>query len=179
MKAWYCLRTKHKKEESAAATLEAGHYLSYCPLTLTDKRKKSLITTHATFAPITEPLLPRYIFVQMDEGKDDFYPITKTPGIVSIVKMTRRNDGCLYPTPMRDGVIQELRDLEDEQGIHSRHQADYQEGDEIQVVRGPFNNYKAKFSNKSGDDRALVFMETVGSFRKIELDYRDIEPVST
>jgi len=133
VKNWYCLQTKHKQEERAAAALENRGNRSYCPMTLTDKRKKRRITTHATFMPITQPLFPKYIFVQMSEGEDDFYPVSRTPGIINIVKMSVREDGHKYPTVVPDEMIEALRALEDEQGIHSRHQVDYLKGDKLQA----------------------------------------------
>jgi transcriptional antiterminator RfaH len=177
MKNWYCLQTKHRQEEAAAAALKARGYFSYCPLTLTDKRKKRRITPEATFMPITEPLFPLYLFVQMSEGIDDFYPITKTPGIVNIVKMTRRDDGYLYPSVIMDEIIQALRELEDEQGIHSKYQTDYLKGDKVRVVRGIFKDFTAEIATMSRVQRVDVLIEMMGSYRNIELHYRDIEPV--
>ncbi len=173
MKHWYAVMTNYNREQAAESALNSRGISAYCPLTLTDKRR---ITAYAAFRHLTEPLFPRYLFVQMDEGEDDFYPITKTPGITRIVKMTEREDGYLYPTIIPDEIIEGLKALEDEQGIHSNYQVDYQKGDRVRVVKGIFKDLSAEIATISGIQRVGVLIEMMGSFKNIELDYRDIEP---
>lgn len=177
MRAWYCIQTKHQQEQNTEKALASRGYPVYLPLTLIDKRKHKIITTEATWVYFTEPLFPTYLFVQISEGKDDFYPITKTPGVLKIVKMTKRDDGYLYPTIIPDEVIEALRELEDAQGVHSRHKVDYEIGDKINVVRGIFKGLPSEISTMSGDERVGILIQMLGSFKNIQLAYRDIEPV--
>ena len=177
MKCWYCLQTKHKQEENTKDALESRGYKVYLPLALIDKRKHRIITTEATWEYFTEPLFPTYLFVQISEGEDDFYPITETSGVLKIVKMTKRDDGYLYPTIIPDEIITALRELEDAQGIHSRHKADYEKGDKVQVIRGVFKDFPAEIYSMDKVERVSILIDFFNSVKEIEVSYRDIEPV--
>lgn len=177
MKAWYALQTKHQQEQNTEKALASRGYSVYLPLTLIDKRKHRIITTEATWEYFTEPLFPTYLFVQISEGDDDFYPITETPGVLKIVKMTKRGDGYLYPTMIPDKIIASLRELEDEQGVHSRHKADYEKGDKVQIVRGAFKDFPAEIFSMDKVERVNILIDFFNSVKKIEVSYRDISPV--
>ena len=174
MKSWYALQTKYQQEQSVETALKVRGYNAYCPLTLTDKRR---ITTYATFKCLTEPLFPMYLFVQMSEGEDDFYPITKTPGVTNIVKMTEREDGYLYPTIIPVEIIAVLKAHEDEQGIHSNHKVDYEKGDRIMITEGSFIDYPAEIFSTDKHKRAIVLVEIFNRLSQVEVDYRNIVPL--
>ncbi len=171
MRAWYAIQTKYNKEEDVIFALASRGYRGYCPLTLIDKRlQKNEKRT-------TAPLFPLYAFVQMDEGTDDFYPITKTPGVWKIVKMTAREDGFLYPTKMPDLIIESLMAMEDDNGIHSRHKSDYEKGDSVTVIRGPFKAFPAEIHSMDKEQRVFILLDFLNGTKRVEVNYRDIVPV--
>jgi len=177
MKAWYALQCKHQQEQNTENALVSRGYSVYLPLTLIDKRKHRIITTEATWEYFTEPLFPTYLFVQISEGEDDFYPITKTPGVLKIVKMTERDNGYLYPTMIPDKIIEALRELEDAQGIHSRHKVDYEKGDKVQVVMGVFKDFPAEIHSMDKVERVNILIDFFNSVKEIKVSYRDIMPI--
>ena len=174
MKSWYALQCRFQQELKTEIALQARGVNVYCPLTLADKRR---ITTYATFKNLTEPLFERYVFFQMDEGIDDFYHITKCPGVTKIVKMSKREDGYLYPTVIPNEIIDQLKAHEDGQGIHSCHKVDYEKGDEIRVVRGVFKDLPGEIYSNDKEKRVFVLIELFNAIKKVEIEHRDIEPV--
>lgn len=168
--SWYAITCKVRQEQNTDMALTVRGYKTYLPLTLKDRRKQP----ENRSKNVTEPLFPRYLFIYMSEGEDDFYPITKVPGVVSLVKMTYV-DNCLCPTPVSDKVIESLKALEDEQGIHATTH-DYEEGDRIRVKSGVFKDIETIVKARSGDDRVIALMHVMGKTHEIELDYRTVEP---
>jgi len=173
MKYWYALQTRHNHEQAAAAALVDRKYNSYCPMTLVDKRKIQNVEK----PKFIEPLFPRYIFVYMNEGVDDFHPIIRTPGVLKIVKMTKRDDGYLYPTRIPTELIEALQALEDEEGIHSNYKLDYEPGDHVMVVRGVFKDFPAEIHSMDSNQRAIVLINFFNSVRQVKVGYLDIVPV--
>ncbi|HDY88607.1 MAG TPA: hypothetical protein ENH82_10935 [bacterium] len=174
MKSWYALQCRFQQELKTKDALTARGYEVYLPLTLTDKRR---ITTYATFKNLTEPLFNGYLFIQMSEGLDDFRPITEVQGVTNVVKMSEREDGYLYPTVIPDEIIEALKAHEDGQGIHSCHKVDYEQGDEIRVVRGAFKDLPGEIYSNDKDMRVVVLIELFNAIKKVEIEHRDIEPV--
>ncbi len=171
MEAWYALNCKYYEEANTESCLISMGYSVYLPITLIDKR---MCTGDGQR---TEPLFYGYLFVQMDEGIDDFYPITKTPGVLKIIKMTRREDGYLYPTRIADEAIDVLKGIEDEQGLHLNHKNDYAQGDPVRVTAGPFKDCLAEITSLTKKQRINVLIEVLNRSMEIEVDYMSITPV--
>lgn len=171
MKSWYCIKTISQKEIEAESNLKAQGYKTYCPLKLTDKRKRRKTDT------LTEPLFPRYMFISMEEGEDSFYPVSKTPGVARIIKLTEREiDGViyLYPTQVPDYIIENLREIEDKCGIHvTKH--DYQAGDRVRIKGGAFDNYEALIQ-ATAQDRVIILLDIIGKLRPVKMAYHEVEP---
>ena len=169
--SWYLVQTKSSQEQNVELRLLQQKYDAYCPLTRADKRLQ----------PAREiiPLFPNYVFVSAEEGETDFHPIRKTVGVLRIVSLSERNiDGIPYlmPTPVPGALIRSLKRLENEKGIHEiRH--DYQQGDTIRIKSGPFHDVEAIVQRINGKDRVEALLEFMGSLQRVELDYRQVEPL--
>ena len=169
MTAWYVVQTRNCQEQNTEQALLAKGYTVYLPLTLMDKRLRK-------FPKVITPLFPTYLFIQMNEGEDDFHPIRFTPGVLKIVQMSIKTiDGVEYPypTPIATHIIDGLRALEDEQGIHDI-QIDYMHGDKVRIKRGAFHDCVAVVD---GTKECSVFalLEILGQQQRVELDYREVE----
>ena len=153
-----------RQEQNTDMAFTVRGYKTYLPLTLKDKRKG------AQPKNIVEPLFPRYLFVELIEGHDEFHPVTKIPGVVSIVKFGGQ------PAPVPASVIRELQAREDEQGIHET-QNDYQEGDAVRIKSGLFAGIEGIVKARNGEGRVLALMEIMGE-QQVSLNRRDIEPIT-
>jgi transcriptional antiterminator RfaH len=163
MKQWFCVQTKVKSELPVSVSLKVQGYETYCPQVWVDKRR--------AIVRVTECMFPRYAFVRLAPGEDNFRPVLKAPGVVSMVRFG------LWPAVVPDCVIDDLRQHEDAQGIHSIPKRDYAPGDEVRVKSGPFEGYEAIVQAKKFD-RIIVLFNIMGNERRTELLRTDVEPIS-
>ena len=178
MKSWFALQTVFNQEKNTQQALLLRGYTVYLPLTLMDKRRAKRLKHPYPDLRITEPLFPCYLFVEMDEGKDDFHPIRFTPGVNKIVQMSIKIiDGVEYPypTPVPSDIIVLLKALEDKQGIHQT-QTDYNKGDKIRITYGSFHDVIAIVEGTK-EDRVFALLDILGKQQQIEFDYQQVEPI--
>ncbi len=161
--AWYLCRTKSKGEGVAQINLERQHYTTYLPVCLADKRTgtKSDIVC----------LFPAYIFVKLIPGQDDFGPIRSTKGIRALVRFS------LWPIEIPDSLIDSLRARENAQGIHSIPKFDYEKNDVVSIRGGVFDGYTAIIHAKKAD-RITVLLNMINREVKVDMTYRDIQPLT-
>jgi transcriptional antiterminator RfaH len=163
MKQWFCVQTKFKSELPVAVSLKVQGYETYCPLVWVDKRR--------ALVKETECMFPRYNFVRLEPGSDNFRPVLKAPGVVAIVR------SGLWPAVVPDGVIEMLRGHEDSVGIHSIPKRDYAEGDEVRIKSGRFEGYQAIVLSKK-QDRIIVVFKIMGTMARAEVPRKSVEPIS-
>lgn len=160
---WYVITTKCRAEVATARNLAQVGYEVYCPLARVDKRKN--------LAKEVECLFPRYIFCQLIPGRDDFHPIMRTTGVVSFVRFG------LWPATIPDALVDEIRRHEDGQGIHKIAKFDYAVGDEVKIRSGLFQGYEAVIKARKRD-RIIVLLDMASQETRLEIAYRDVEPLS-
>ena len=68
MHHWYVIQTKPRQESVAIENLERQGYAAYCPKMAQAKRRRQ----RQRWQKVIEPLFPRYLFVQLAMGIDDF-----------------------------------------------------------------------------------------------------------
>jgi transcriptional antiterminator RfaH len=163
MKNWYCVQTKVKCELPVSMCLEMQGYETYCPLVWVDKRRSIVRETECMF--------PRYIFVHLAPGEDNFRPILKAIGVVSMVRFG------LWPAVVPNSVIELLRSHEDAAGFHSAGKLDYEQGDKIRIKSGVFEGYEAIVHAKKFD-RIIVLFDLMGNEVRAEVPRKQVEPLS-
>ena len=166
--SWYLLNTRPRMEFGAEVNLNMRRITTFLPLTLPDKR------TGAT-KPI--PYFSRYLFFRMEEGTDNFHMVSKTPGVVSIVRMTPDEYGDYRPTKVHDELIQTLKNSQNERGIIAVDN-DYKPGDAVRIKSGAFHDIQAIVDAKTGDDRVMVLLTMLGGQKRVEVNYTQIEPAT-
>ena len=100
MKHWYAIQTKHTKEFQAELNLMNQNYITYLPKTL------KYIESNKEIKKILKPLFSNYIFVLIDNLKDDWSKINYTRGVKKIVNF----DGSFPYVP--NEIINELKSKE-------------------------------------------------------------------
>jgi transcriptional antiterminator RfaH len=113
---------------------------------------------------ITESLFPRYLFVHLHHGIEDWSPIRSTFGVVGLVKIGQK--APIVPDP----VIQSLRLRCNDFGVIDLAGAiDFQTNDPIEIIDGPCSGYRAIFKERSSDKRVIVLLKLLSSERHVEL----------
>jgi len=118
---------------------------------------------------LVESMFPRYLFVRLKRGVDDWSSIRSTRGTVGLVRLGL--EAPIVPDP----VIEGLRRRCDEQGvINLAGSIDYQPGDAVEIIEGPCAGYRALFQARSNEERVIVLLELLQRERRVELNENSI-----
>ena len=109
-------------------------------------------------------MFPRYLFVQLQSGLQDWAPIRSTRGAIGLV---RRGE---QPAVVPDSVIESLFRRADEHGrIDLAADRELVANDELEVVEGPGAGLRALYVAPRGADRVIVLLSLLQQTRQIEL----------
>lgn len=158
MKRWYVVYTQVNRERDACSHLCRQGFDVYLPQyqkTRRHARKSELVP---------KPLFPRYMFVYMNLENMRWRAINSTHGVVQLI--------CLgeEPTPVPNGLVENIRKREDEKGwvVPDISEA-LMPGDTVQVVSGAMRDLIGIFQSKGDADRVVVLFNLMGREMKIAL----------
>ncbi len=152
---WYALYTMPRSEKKVAERLISNGFEIYLPLlpsyrTWSDRKKK-----------IWVPLVPGFVFVKSTENK--VYESLNVQGALGILRYMGK------PARVRDYEINNLRILlKEPEYVNSIEPIDITEGEEIEVIRGPFIGLIGKCIRIQGKFRIIVEISALG--RVIEVN---------
>ncbi|MEL7657758.1 MAG: transcription termination/antitermination NusG family protein [Bacillota bacterium] len=160
---WYVLYTKSHKEISVINQLRFKKIKFYFPqIRVNTENHKSCKTT---------PFFPRYIFVNVDHNMIIDPKIKWMPGVVNVVSFDNQ------PAIVSDEIIHQLQKRIDENYLtKNKKKSEYQKGDHIAIVEGPFAGYSGIFdTNLLGSSRAKILVKLINDqSKKIVVPYEQI-----
>ena len=162
MQQWYVVQTKPRKESVAVDNLERQGYTAYCPKMEQTKHRRQ------RWEKVIEPLFPRYLFVQLDIGEDDFGPIRSTIGVVSMVRFGGQ------PAIIPDEVIESIQNQEKSLISRSESYPSWKPGDKIEIIEGPFVGLNGIFEKENDEDRILILLEMLGRKNRVTVNANNI-----
>jgi transcriptional antiterminator RfaH len=150
-RAWYAVQCKPREDDRAEVNLERQGFEVYRPRALVRKRRRGAVVK------VEESLFPRYLFLNLEAGVDNWYPIRSTRGVVGLVRFG------LDPTPVPDSVIEFIKNHTDAATgcVDLVTPYDYQQGQTVLISEGPFAGYEAVFLRRTGEERVLVLLEVM------------------
>lgn len=158
MKHWYLVHTKPRQEKVAEYNLERQGYEVYLPLTQQPKRRNGHWTS------VIEPLFPRYLFVRLQLGLEDFYPIRSTIGVRNLVRFAEE------PAIVPDEIIVTLRHAADRATtLHRPHSKPFKQGDNVLIEEGPFAGLEGIFWVEKSQERVVILLEILGQRRHLTI----------
>jgi transcriptional antiterminator RfaH len=157
MPRWYLIHSKVGAEREAQLHLQRQQYLTYLPRLLQRVRRRGQLRVQVA------PLFPRYLFLQLDEGRQSLAPVRSTSGVANVVRF-----GGRFAT-VHDGIIKELRAREDpETGLHSLCvPARLTRGMPVRIDGGAFTGLEGVFERAEGADRVVVLLTLLGQERPV------------
>jgi transcriptional antiterminator RfaH len=164
MPHWYVIHTKPRQESLALENLERQGYTTYCPQITISKRRRN------AWHQVSEPLFPRYLFIELTEGEDDFGPIRSTLGVSKMPRFGGR------PATISNDIIESLREQERDNAESPDTELPVNPGDRVRVTDGPFAGLEGIFQNSSKDARVIILMELLGRENKVSVDRDSIVP---
>lgn len=164
LKQWFAVHTKPSQEKIAEENLKRQGFEVYYPRIKQERRYRGRWTS------VVGPLFPRYLFVNMEQGRDNFVPIQSTFGVSSLVRFGG------VPKTVSNVLIEVIREREDQlQGMHIMHR-DWESGMEVEVVDGPFSGLRGIFMAKGAEDRVIILMRLLGRENKVVVTQNVIVP---
>jgi len=132
-KAWYVLMSKPRQDAYAEEQLNNQGYNTYRPLAVREKRFRG------KRVKVTESLFSRYMFVELDDKRDNWEPIRSTYGVSSIVRF-----GSM-PLSVPDALISNLRMRENQFQERAIDLDRFHQGEVVTIKAGPFQGLDAIF----------------------------------
>ncbi len=153
---WFAVYTKYKREKLVAKELDRKgieHYLPIQELTRQWGRKKKTVSL---------PLFSCYIFVKIT--KAEYIQVLQTEYVVNFIQFARN----LIAIPHEE--IEVIRRIIGE-GITVQTEAiSFNEGDEVEIVRGNLTGLRGRLVKKQSGHNFLVELQQIGHQLMIQLD---------
>lgn len=147
---WYAVQTRVRAENVAALHMCNQGFNVYIPRIR--KRRRHARRTEI----VSAPLFPGYLFVALDLEKSRWRAINGTVGVVSLVGFGGQ------PAALPPGVIDSIRECEDENGVVELLPPDLAIGDRVQVSEGAFAEYTGLLVEMSGEQRVVLLLDLLG-----------------
>jgi transcriptional antiterminator RfaH len=166
MKHWFAVHTRPRQEALAEEHLRRQCYEVYCPRIRQQRRSRG------RWRQSTEPLFPRYLFVHLTPGQDNFSPVRYSTGVRDFIRFGGT------PGRVPEVLIDEIRRHEDrELGVHVAREQ-WQRGDAIEIVAGPFAGSRGIFTAASGAERVVILLTLLGRENRIVVPRDAIVPAA-
>jgi len=160
---WFCVQTKPRAEETALEHLSRQHYRCFLP------RIRVVRLRAGCRSRVIEPLFPRYLFLQAQPAVESLAPVRSTRGVIGLVRFGDR----IAEAP--DVLVRQLMDDADEGGLILQPDSDFQPGDRVRIVEGSLLGVEGVYSQRRGEDRALVLLSLLGSQQCVVLPATSLE----
>ena len=166
MKSWYLIQTKPRQETVAQENLIRQGYSIYLPMAPIRRRRNNRTRSEVG------PMFPRYLFIHLDTGIDDWRPLRSTVGVSKVVRFG------LEPAKVLDTLVTALRQREDKRGIQIIPEAKLEKGQPIRVTDGLFEGYEGLFHARTARDRVIILINILENQARIEIEQENIEVIS-
>jgi len=155
MKQWFAVYTKSRKEALAEVHLQRQGYEVYFPRLQQTRRYRG------RWREMIEPLFPRYLFVHLAHGIDNFTPIRSTLGVTDLVRF-----GSEVKT-VPDALIDAIKAWEDQGMIIDN--LKWKHGEEVEIIEGSFAGLKGLYEAESSEERVIILLKLLGRDNKVRV----------
>lgn len=116
---------------------------------------------------------PGYVLVELIMTDDSWYVVRNTPGVTGFIGSS---GGGAKPTPL---LPEEVDFILKKMGVNERRvDIDYEVGELVEVIEGPFAGFQGKIEEIDLEkDKLKVSVDMFGRETNMELDYEQIEKV--
>lgn len=172
-KAWYVIHTYSGYENKVKANLERR----VASMGMEDKIFRILVPMEEEYEykdgkrKLTKKkIYPGYVIVEMIMSDDSWYVVRNTPGVTGFVGSGSK------PLPLQE---KEIGLILQQMGIDTpRPKIDFDLGEHVRVIRGPFENFSGvieEINPERGKLKVLVSM--FGRETPVELEYNQVEKI--
>lgn len=156
-RAWYLVQSKPRNEMRALENLVRQGYETYLPLMEVERLQRGKLLKKM------EPLFPRYLFLHLEEGNDNWGPIRSTLGVAGLVRFGQAY--ALVSDEVMDAVRERTQDVK---------KSLFESGDSVRVVSGPLLGLEGVFEIADGEQRSFVLLEFMQKQQRVSVSTADL-----
>lgn len=150
-KAWYLIYTKPRKEQCALENLARQGFEAFLP------RIRCQVRRQGRYTERIEPMFPRYLFVHLAAGEENWAPIRSTMGVSHLVRFGT------WPAMAPDALVDGLARKTDDTGVVcDLTPPPVQPGDAVRIIDGALAGYEGLVRCRNGRERVEVLLNVVG-----------------
>jgi transcription termination/antitermination protein NusG len=121
-------------------------------------------------------VLPGYILVQMEMNDRTWHLVKNTPKVTGFVGGAPHQQ----PPPMQDAEVHRLTAQITEGTLKPKPKVQFEDGDTVRVIDGPFSNFNGTVEEVNPDKgRLKVLVSIFGRATPVELDFMQVEKTSS
>lgn len=159
---WYLLYCKPRQELRAQQHLANQGFHSFLPVLTINKLKAG------KQVQVTEPIFPRYLFLQINSTQVNLSAIRSTRGIKDFVRFGQHL--AHVPEQLVSSLCQEQIAMQEQEN----NKFPYNKGDQIKILNGPFSGIDAVYDLPDGEQRSIVLLSILGQWVQTTLDNRQL-----
>lgn len=152
---WLVVMTKPKMEVVAKQHLMRQGFEVYLPLWFELKRRQG------TWKNVHSPMFLRYLFVRPSYSEQSLAPIRSTWGVSQLVRFGTE------PAWAGENLILEIRQLERSRMRMGHDLTPFKEGEQVQVMDGPFKGVSAEVFS-CDQQRVILLLQVLGKTQQLE-----------
>ena len=156
-RAWYLVQSKPRNEARALENLVRQGYETYLPLMEVERLQRGKLLKKM------EPLFPRYLFLHLEEGNDNWGPIRSTLGVAGLVRFGQAY--AVVSDEVMDAVRERTQDIK---------KSLFESGDSVRVVSGPLLGLEGVFEIADGEQRSFVLLEFMQKQQRVSVSTADL-----
>ena len=160
---WYVLQLKPNGLKLAETNLARQGYQTLMPMREISQQSKQRLQS------VKRPLFPGYLFFGLDEGQVNWRSVTNTRGVTRVVTGTAGQPAQI-PTEVVDGLISAIA----QDGLLMT-MDDYQAGDSVNVINGPFAGWLAEVTAADDEGRVKLLIDLMGRKTAVAMAGVDVE----
>ena len=161
---WYLAQLKPGGLQKACQHLERQDFEAFMPLHNATVRRRGMLQT------VKKPLFPGYLFVGVNE-EQYLRPVNATRGVSKLVSMDGKE-----PVRVPEKLIGDLQ-LQTKNGDWAPELEQFEVGQGVEIISGPFAGFRARISAVSEADRIYVLLDMIGQLTKISVPRQSCLPV--
>ena len=121
-------------------------------------------------------MMPGYLLVQMEMNDRTFHLVKNTPKVTGFVGGSPNQQ----PPPMSDAEVARLTIQISEGTLKPKPKVQFEEGDTVRVIDGPFANCNGSIEEVNPDKgRVKVLVSIFGRATPVDLDFMQVEKTSS
>lgn len=150
MKNWYAVFCKPQQDAFAETHLQRQGYETFRPLIRLRRKLRQ------RYQVVIESMFPRYLFIHLERGVQDWSPIRSTFGVSGLVRM-----GNYTPT-VPDSLILSMKSRADADNVIQMQPEDsFQPNQSVRITEGPLAGFEAIYVARNSQDRVIVLLNLI------------------